>query len=226
MLVVCLRLRRGLVVVFVPISPEVSSAFGTPISLRTLATAEVLNRGLERAILMRAERGEANRISNVGGWQSLSDLLDWPEPEIKLLTQEVDRAIQQISALPSVLQPRAGKPGPVKYTAYGWANVNRSGHYNMLHLHPGNHWSVVYYVAAGKPNPDTPMNGRIELRDPRPAAVFAKMPGFTCGQPLLIRPEPGMMLVFPAWIEHCVHPYFGEGPRISIAINVALETAP
>jgi hypothetical protein len=67
------------------------------------------------------------------------------------------------------------------------------------------------------------MNGRIELRDPRPAASYARMPGFTCGQPMLIKPQPGMMLVFPAWIEHGVHPFQGEGRRISIAINVAVE---
>ena len=209
--------------VFVPISPELSSAFGTPISLRTVPSFATINPGLERAILARAHRGEANRISNIGGWQSLPDLLDWPEPEIKVLTAELDRAIQQINALPAMLAQQP-EPGRVKYNAYGWANVNRSGHYNMMHVHPGNHWSVVYYVATGTLNPDTPMNGRIELRDPRPAANFAKMPGFTSGQPMLIKPQPGMMLVFPAWIEHGVHPFFGEGHRISIAINVALET--
>ena len=93
----------------------------------------------------------------------------------------------------------------------------------MLHVHPGNHWSVVYYVATGRPHPDTPMNGRIELRDPSPAASFARMPGFNTGQPMLIRPQPGTMLVFPAWIEHSVHPFQGDGVRISIAINVAIE---
>jgi hypothetical protein len=181
--------------VFVPISPELSSAFGTPMSIRTVEGADRLNAGLERAILARAQRGEANRISNIGGWQSLPDILDWPEPEIKLLAQEVDRSVQQISALPAVLQ----RGGPM-------------------------HWSVVYYVVPGTPNPDTPMNGRIELRDPRPAATFARIPGFTSGQPMLIRPQAGMMLVFPSWIEHCVHPFYGDGHRISIAINVAVET--
>ncbi len=208
---------------FVPITPEVSSAFGTPILKRAVASAASINIGLERAILARAQKGAANRISNVGGWQSLPDLLDWPEPEIKLLVQEVDRSIQQISALPATLAQQPDPPR-VRYRAYGWANINRPGDYNMLHVHPGNHWSVVYYVATGRPNPDTPMNGRIELRDPSPAAGFARLPGFTTGQPMLIRPQAGTMLVFPAWIEHAVHPFYGEGHRISIAINVAIET--
>ena len=211
--------------VFVPISPELSSAFGTPISLRTVASSATINPGLERAILARAQRGEANRISNVGGWQSLPDLLDWPEPEIKALAGELDRSVQMISAMPALLARQPEMPR-VKYKAYGWANINRPGDYNMIHLHPGNNWSVVYYVATGTLNPDTPMNGRIELRDPRPAATFARTPGFNSGQPMLIRPQAGMMLVFPAWIEHWVHPFQGEGHRISIAINVAIETEP
>jgi hypothetical protein len=106
--------------VFVPITPEVSSAFGTPILKRAVASATALNVGLERAILARAQKGAANRISNVGGWQSLPDLLDWPEPEIKLLVQEVDRSIQQISALPATLAqqpdpPRVHYPRPSRH---------------------------------------------------------------------------------------------------------------
>jgi uncharacterized protein (TIGR02466 family) len=212
-------------VVFVPITPELSSAFGTPVSLRAVTSAALLNPALERAIVSRWRLGEANRISNVGGWQSLPDFLDWPEPEVKLLADEVDRSIQQISALPAMLARQPDPPPRVKYQAYGWANLNRPGDYNLLHLHPGNHWSVVYYVAVGRLHPDTPMNGRIELRDPRPAATYARTPGFNSGQPMLIRPEPGMMLVFPAWLEHGVHPFYGDGHRISIAINVALEKA-
>jgi len=207
---------------FVPISPELSVVFGTPISLRTVPGAAAINAGLERAVLDRRARDQGNRISNVGGWQSVPDLMDWPEPEVKLLAQEIDTAVQQIHSLPAQLARQPEPPPRVKFTSYGWANVNRSGDYNTLHMHPGNQWSIVYYVATGTPNPDTAMNGRLELRDPRPAAQFARIPGFTCGQPLLIKPQPGMMVVFPAWIEHGVHPFYGEGTRISVAINVAL----
>ena len=40
---------------------------------------------------------------------------------------------------------------------------------------------------------------------------------------LLIRPKPGLMVIFPAWAEHWVHPFHGDGNRISIAINVTLN---
>ena len=209
--------------VFVPISPELSVAFGTALSLRTVPNFASLNPDLERAILKRRDAGTANRISNIGGWQSLPDFLDWPEPCVAQLKTEVDRGLQQINAMPAMLERRNEPAKRVTYAAYGWANVNRSGDYNMLHAHPGCDWSVVYYVATGRVSDDSPMSGRIELRDPRPAAVFANMPGFKSGQPMLIKPQAGMMLIFPAWIEHQVHPFTGEGERISIAINVTLD---
>ena len=209
--------------VFVPISPELSVAFGTALSLRTVPYFASLNPELERAILKRRDEGTANRISNVGGWQSLPDFLDWPEPAVAQLKIEMDRGLQQISAMPAMLERRNEPAKRVSYQAYGWANVNQAGDYNMLHAHPGCDWSVVYYVTTGNPLSDTAMSGRIELRDPRPAAVFANMPGFKSGQPMLIKPKDGLMLIFPAWIEHQVHPFTGEGYRISIAINVTLD---
>ena len=209
--------------VFVPISPELSVAFGTALSLRTVPSCASLNPELEQAIRKRRDAGMANRISNVGGWQSLPDFLDWPEPCVGQLKTEVDRGLQQISAMPAMLERRNEPTKRVAYAAYGWANVNRSGDSNMLHTHPGCDWSVVYYVATGNPTDDNPMSGRIELRDPRPAAVFANMPGFKSGQPMLIKPQAGMMLIFPAWIEHQVHPFTGNGDRISVAINITLD---
>jgi uncharacterized protein (TIGR02466 family) len=203
---------------------ELSFVFVTPLWLRTLKSAGQLNPGLERAILSRRERSAGNRISNVGGWQSAPDLLQWPEPEVRMLAAEVDSAAQQIWALPAFLERRpAESQKRATYHAYGWANVNASGDYNAVHVHPRNHLSVVYYVAAGRPTSDNDMNGRLELRDPRPAATFCRTPGSTRNEAILIQPEPGLMAVFPAWIEHWVHPFRGEGQRISIAINIAFD---
>jgi len=83
-------------VVFVPISPELSVAFGTALSLRTVPSFASLNPELERAILKRRDEGLANRISNMGGWQSLPDFLDWPEPCVANLKGEIDRGVQDL----------------------------------------------------------------------------------------------------------------------------------
>jgi uncharacterized protein (TIGR02466 family) len=207
------------------VSDELALVFCTPLAMRKLASAVALNVGLERAILRRRGEHQGNAISNIGGWQSLPDLLDWPEPEVKQFAAELDRTVHQIWSFAPILAPGAPPPAPVKYQAYGWANVNEKGDYNSLHVHPGTHLSVVYYVATGRPDPDTPTNGRLELRDPRPAAGFSRPPGLNFGQAALIRPQAGLMVAFPAWIEHWVHPFQGHGQRISIAINVTVDGA-
>ena len=46
--------------------------------------------------------------------------------------------------------------------------------------------------------------------------------GLSIGASELIRPETGTMLMFPAWLSHCVRPYKGTGQRISVAFNFSL----
>jgi uncharacterized protein (TIGR02466 family) len=210
----------------VSITPELSLIFPTPIVFRTVADAPILNAGLERAILARRNSDTGRRISNVGGWQSQLDLLSWPEPEIQRLLAELDQAVQQIGALPVYLKQRPPEMhSPIAYNAFGWANVNESGDYNGIHTHPGNQLSAVYYVAEGKPTLGRPVNGVLELRDPRPGLNFMENPGSLSSGSVIIPPKAGLLVVFPAFIEHLVHPFHGEGRRISIAINVCYEKA-
>ena len=172
------------------IDSELSLIFATPLLRRILPDAASLNSGLERAILKRCRANDGSRISNIGGWQSRPDLLDWPEPEVQRLSQEINHSVQKVWALPARLKQRApAEPKPVPYQAYAWANINQAGHYNMIHMHPGNHLSAVYYVAIGNQTPGREMDGRLELRDPRPQSNFCRTPGpLNSGLPLITPP--------------------------------------
>ena len=108
-----------------------------------------------------------------------------------------------------------------EYTA--WANINRDGNYNVLHSHPGNHWSGVYYIDAGEPDPAHPLSGAFEFHDPRGGATALPVPGFDFGHKQVIQPEAGMMLMFPSWHQHMVHPFRGRGERIVVAFNIHLR---
>ncbi|MGH6933591.1 MAG: putative 2OG-Fe(II) oxygenase [Dongiaceae bacterium] len=201
----------------IAITPEITLTFNVPVLIQNMPDAESVNSGLRRAILGRAAAGGGARKSNAGGWHSEETLLDWPEPEIGALKNWIDAAIQKLSRL-----PQRDNPGALRlaYRATGWANVNRAGNYNTLHVHSGSHWAVVYCVAVGEEEPGIQFNGMLELRDPRPGAVHGRLPGFMFGRALTIKPAPGLLVVFPAWIEHWVHPFHGRGERISIAVNV------
>jgi hypothetical protein len=49
------------------------------------------------------------------------------------------------------------------------------------------------------------------------------MPGRFFATRHLIRPEAGLMVLFPASVMHFVHPFRGAGERISIACDLTLE---
>jgi hypothetical protein len=70
-----------------------------------------------------------------------------------------------------------------------WANINRSGHGNEFHSHPGAFWSGVYYVDDGGIDADPSLGGELEFMDPRgplpamnaPHLGYAMPGGLTAG---------------------------------------------
>ena len=40
---------------------------------------------------------------------------------------------------------------------------------------------------------------------------------------IVIAPEPGLLVIFPGYLTHFVHPYAGATPRISIAFNTRVQ---
>jgi uncharacterized protein (TIGR02466 family) len=104
-----------------------------------------------------------------------------------------------------------------------WANVSRRGQYNSVHDHAGATWSGVYYVSGGEPDNDDPLNGKLELLDPRIGVnVFGGEEGLFGGR-YFVEPMPGLMVIFPGWLKHMVHPFTGSGERISISFNVNVQ---
>jgi hypothetical protein len=35
-----------------------------------------------------------------------------------------------------------------------------------------------------------------------------------------VRPQAGLIVIFPSWLYHWVHPYAGHTPRIAVSFNV------
>jgi uncharacterized protein (TIGR02466 family) len=193
--------------------------FPTPIFRHRWPEAEIapVNQAFKAEILDRRQRFPSTKVSNVGGWQSEPDIMEWPLPEVKQFRQWINHAFSAVMA--RELGTGAFKS---RYSVTGWANVNEYGDYNRTHIHPNNHWSGVYYVDIGAPLPSLGPNGAIEFLDPRPAASVIDFPDVESSDTWTIQPETGLMLLFPSWIRHSVLPYFGEGARITIAFNVRI----
>jgi len=203
---------------------EVLKLFPTPVVVATMPDAELLNAELKRIILAREEANESVERSNRGGWQSSWDMHEWGgEPMRKVL------AFAQ-AIVDDATVDRAGNRCKLTWRINCWANVNRSGHGNQFHTHPGALWSVSYYVDDGGVDADRSLGGEFEILDPRGVApvMYAPQltfPGPDCaalGESQRLTPRAGVFIVFPSWLLHGVCPYRGTRERISIAVNFSL----
>ena len=162
--------------------------------------------------------------SNLGGWQSTWDMDRWGgAAAIKLLAIGRNLANRYTT-------DREGKPVTPTWRANMWANINRTGHGNEFHSHPGSYWSGVYYVDDGGVSAHPALGGELEFMDPRgpapamyaPHLAFALPGGLSAGTNQTIVPKAGRLVMFPAWLLHQVRPYLGTEQRISIAFNLSL----
>ena len=204
---------------------QVSHAFPTLIGRFQLAGTDQINERLTALVLEREAALPSTDHANLGGWHSQGDLLEWPGEEIatlrNVISEGLNRMVQATAQLPEVQSrgpiPRGG------FRVAAWANVARRGNYHRLHNHPSSSWSGCYYV-TGAPDPAS-LAGALELYDPRPFTEMVEVPGAPYGQRIIIRPVPGLLVMFPSWLYHFVHPSVAESPRISIAFNAMWRPA-
>jgi uncharacterized protein (TIGR02466 family) len=194
--------------------------FVTPLLKRQWPDSHDLNRRLRDAILENEQHDTGLSRSNVGGWHSKEELFRWKDPAIGELFQRIQEATQEAT---SRFCGDAVKGTSPEMTVSGWANVSRDGHYNSIHNHVGYTWSGVYYVALGDSDPQAPSSGIIEFVDPRGGIDPEHFPGDALWPYVRVTPAAGMMLLFPGWLQHWVHPFRGRGERISIAFNIKLR---
>jgi uncharacterized protein (TIGR02466 family) len=199
---------------------EVTPAFPTLIGRLQVPDAEVMNRNLQALILEDEAKCLSLGRSNVGGWHSPTDFLSRPEPMVAALTTWVTWAVREM------IDATAG-PSSFKgvLSASAWATICRMGAYHAPHSHPDSAWSGVYYVDAGTPDAARPLSGVLEFLDPRAGVEAVTAPGDPYGEPFRVRPAAGLIVIFPSWLYHWVHPYTGQTPRIAVSFNVALGAA-
>ena len=143
-------------------------------------------------------------------------------PAVQWLRDCVNRCVVQYAQ-------NAGIDYEMDWHVQAWPNVNRFGDYHNLHNHPHSWLSGTYYVQV--PSGQSKTGGRSDLNpgaisffDPRPQANMLAVKGD--GQVEAehrVMPEPGMLLIWPAFIHHLVHPNLFEEARISISFNVVLN---
>lgn len=110
---------------------------------------------------------------------------------------------------------RQGRPANLN-AAMSWSNIIERADYEPPHIHDGSWLSGVYYVEMPPVADD---GGAIEFGGHDFGAALART-----GPRRLIRPKPGMMVLFPSYFYHRTLPFRTSGRRISIAFDVKLGT--
>lgn len=185
---------------------------------RTLPGADVANQALAAFILDRDESRADMTIDYLGG-----NLLVDNHPAIAWLRDCVNRTVADYFR-------GLGMTYSIEWSLHGWANVNRLGDYHDPHNHPHSYLSGTYYVQVPTDRAPLPTRkdvrpGAITFYDPRGPAVNM---GAIRDDPYIeseytVMPQPGDILLWPAFLTHFVHPNLSETPRISISFNVVLK---
>lgn len=194
-------------------------AWPTPILSKRIDAPEMLARLRATVLAKEVEDPKGVNKALVGGWHSATDLMEWEGPEITDLRHVLGDAIAELLR---TFTGGEGFQGQAVITA--WANISRRGGYHRQHTHHSSMLSGVFYVDTGTPDANAgEFNGAITFSDPRVAVEMIQLPGNPFGDKLKVAPEPGMLLLFPSWLPHFVDPFQGDGERISIAFNIALQ---
>jgi len=171
------------------------------------------NNALAQHIINWSQQDQGVKKTNMNGWHSTTDmhLKEEYQPLVNEL-YKMQHEIYQEEWLDR--KPMLGNM---------WANINYSGGYNRPHVHPNCLFSGVYYVKT------QPQCGELVVNDPRPG-IQTMMPTRKSGQPpkhlwreAHIEPVTGRLIMFPAWLWHCVEENKSNDVRISVSFNFVQE---
>lgn len=184
---------------------------------RTLLGGERANLELERLILAR----EAEHESLTTDYRS-ANIFAERNPAVAWLKQCIHKAAVEYCQ-------RAGMDYPIDWSLQGWSNVNRAGDYHDPHNHPFAYLSGTYYVRV--PEEQAPPSNRTDVRpgcitfyDPRGAVNMTAIEGDPqIEAEFTLLPKPGMILLWPSFVMHFVHPNLAEQLRISISFNLMVK---
>ncbi|MDH3474268.1 MAG: 2OG-Fe(II) oxygenase family protein [Rhodospirillales bacterium] len=170
--------------------------------------------GLVAKVLELAERPEftGQRGRSMGGTK-LYGLHEWDCPEAELLEARAAELFRRAMGSAQVA------------VDISWANVYRRGDYIMPHSHVRALASVVYMLAPGEPDPEDRNSGLFAFVDPRYGPCCRAEQGHMTN-PVRLNLPAGAMIIFPGQLVHCVNPYGGATPRVTLSWNINREALP
>ena len=163
---------------------------------------------------------------------------DWQQSKA---VEYIETFINQTQSVSSV----GGYPDCEIKTEDIWSVHSFEGEYNPIHSHnveTGYGLATVTYtklpesMKIHKPEDEARYNefglfkddlagitdGYISLQA-GPQKNLQQLRNFETVQQIAVRPEVGLMIMFPIWMNHCVYPFKGKGERRSVASNLVID---
>lgn len=198
--------------------------FETPVAYCRLNNSESLLTDLNQVIRERMTQDAGLNRSNIGGWHSGTNMMQWGGPAALKLAESAIGIAKRLTHF------EEASVESFDWLVKMWANVTPAGGLNHLHAHPGNIWAAVLYLDMGGEESED-VGGAFYVEDPRFPMIAMRNTSTRLissdGKPQTYEMEfkltRGNLLVFPAWLRHGVRPHTGSRERISIAMNIDIR---
>ena len=177
-----------------------------PAYLRDLAA------GLERLHVTRTHPvGQSLR----GGTQTNANLLESDDPAVRAFPQAVDGAIKAYMAAlgPGDDPVRRRNTGAHRFAGV-WSVRLRAEGRHVDHIHPAGWLSSACYIAVPPAVEAGGREGWIKFGEPgAPTKPKLEAERF-------VKPEPGLLVLFPSYMWHGTVPFSGDHPRLTVAFDL------
>jgi len=152
------------------------------------------------------------------GSQTSVSLLRSDDPVVRAFIGAIDAPIRRYLDVigPGTDALRARNAGGYRLKGM-WSVKLRPGGFHVDHVHPAGWLSSAFYVALPEGVDPAGQEGWIRFGVPGYPTRPAIAPGH------LIRPAPGMLVLFPSHLWHGTVPFGGTGSRLTVAFDVVPE---
>ncbi|CAM3227871.1 hypothetical protein SPAN111604_11670 [Sphingomonas antarctica] len=150
-----------------------------------------------------------------GGTQTRGNLFDRNEPAIVELRGAIERAIAAAMAIlqPDPIHPFLGRlTGSLKFQG-SWSVRLASEGFHISHIHPQGWLSSACYIDLPPEVGGTSDAGALAFGVPDAALKLDLKPR------RIVRPQPGMLVLFPSYFWHGTLPFDSEAKRLTVAFD-------
>jgi hypothetical protein len=184
--------------------PTVMPILATPLGLAAIPGAEQLNTAL-RDLFARRAAADRRPAPNPLRFSSTDDLMEWPDPPARQLSDGIAGAVY--SLVSSVSDLAEAQLRSCKLEMRAWFTIVRTNGSVPAANYPLTAWCVMYCVAAPPPVEDRPDSGVVRLYESRLGSSFQDATNAALRIPYSQshyswRPVAGNLVIFPASLTH------------------------